>query len=188
MNLHLIRHTSLDITPDICYGQSDVDVSSNFLIESGALAEKLAYIQFDAVYASPLQRCTKLAKTLDLGEIKTDARLKELYFGDWEMQSWNSIPHEVIDSWSKDYANLPPPNGETFAQLHARAKSFIDDVGNHSRGKNIAVVTHGGVIRAVLAEALNMQLKDLYRMVIDYASVTYISFNEAVPRVHFVNR
>lgn len=188
MNLHLIRHTSLDIPSGICYGQSDVDVSSNFAIERDALAEKLAHIQFDAVYASPLQRCTKLAQALELGEIKMDARLKELHFGDWEMQAWDSIPREIFDGWAKDYANLPPPNGETFAQLHARARSFIEEVSSHSRGKNIAVVTHGGVIRAVLAEVLNMPLKGLFRIVIDHASVTQISFDETVPRIHFVNR
>ncbi|MDP3679008.1 MAG: histidine phosphatase family protein, partial [Methylotenera sp.] len=92
MNLHLIRHTSLSIPAGICYGQSDVDVSLDFDIECNVLAKKLALIQFDAVYASPLQRCTKLAHALNLGKTQTDERLKELHFGDWEMQAWDSIP------------------------------------------------------------------------------------------------
>lgn len=188
MNLHLIRHTSLDIPSGICYGQSDVDVSSDFEIELAALSVKLSQIRFDAVYASPLQRCTKLANALALGEIKTDSRLKELHFGDWEMQAWESIPREIFDIWANDYANLAPPNGESFSQLHARAVSFLEEVSSHSYGKNIAVITHGGVIRAVLAEVLNMPLKGLFRMVIDHGSMTQISFDEAVPRIHFVNR
>lgn len=188
MNLHLIRHTSLSIPAGVCYGQSDVDVSLNFDVERDTLAKKLAAIQFDAVYASPLQRCTKLAHALNLGQIQTDERLKELHFGDWEMQTWDSIPRDVFDIWANDYANLSPPNGENFSQLHARTKAFVADVSNHSHGKNIAVVTHGGVIRAMLAEVLNMPLKGLFRIVIDHASVTQISFNDAVPRIHFVNR
>ncbi|PKO45232.1 MAG: alpha-ribazole phosphatase [Betaproteobacteria bacterium HGW-Betaproteobacteria-22] len=188
MNLHLIRHTSLDIAAGICYGQSDVDVSSNFELERATLAAKLSDIRFDAVYASPLQRCIKLAQALNLAEIHIDERLKELHFGDWEMQAWNSIPRDVFDTWANDYANLTPPNGESFSQLHARAKSFTEEVSIHSRGKSIAVVTHGGVIRAILAEVLNMPLKGLFRIVIDHASVTQISFNEAMPRIHFVNR
>ncbi|MDD2933963.1 MAG: alpha-ribazole phosphatase [Methylotenera sp.] len=188
MNLHLIRHTSLSIPAGVCYGQSDVDVSLNFDIERDILAKKLAAISFDAVYASPLQRCTKLAHALNLGQIQTDERLKELHFGDWEMQTWDSIPRDVFDIWANDYANLSPPNGESFTQLHARTKAFVADVSKHSHGKNIAVVTHGGVIRAMLAEVLNMPLKGLFRIVIDHASVTQISFNEAVPRIHFVNR
>lgn len=188
MNLHLIRHTSLDIPSGICYGHSDVDVSSNFEAEVAGLAVKIAHIQFDAVYASPLQRCTKLAQALDLGEVHTDERLKELHFGDWEMQAWDSIPRDIFDIWANDYAKLSPPNGESFSQLHARSKMFVEEVGAHSGGKNIAVVTHGGVIRAVLAEVLNMPLKGLFRMVIDHASVTQISFDETIPRIHFVNR
>lgn len=188
MNLHLIRHTSLNIPASICYGQSDVDVSENFEAECATLASKLTAIKFDAVYASPLQRCTKLAQALNLGAVHIDERLKELHFGDWEMQAWESIPRNVFDTWANDYANLTPPNGESFSQLHARTKKFVEEVSGHSRGKEIAVVTHGGVIRAILAEVLNMPLKGLFRIVIDHASVTQISFGEAVPRIHFVNR
>lgn len=188
MNLHLIRHTSLNITPGICYGQSDVDVSANFEAECTALLNKLTATQFDAVYASPLQRCTKLAQALNLAELHIDERLKELHFGDWEMQAWDSIPRDVFDAWANDYENLTPPNGESFSQLHARAKNFIEEVSSHSHGKNIAVVTHGGIIRAMLAEVLNMPLKGLFRIAIDHASVTHISFSEAVPRIYFVNR
>ncbi|WP_047551845.1 alpha-ribazole phosphatase [Methylotenera sp. G11] len=188
MKLHLIRHTSLNIPSGICYGQSDVDVSESFHAECGLLKEKLARIRFDAVYASPLQRCVKLAEVLDLGEVQLDHRLKELHFGDWEMQAWDSIPRDVFDTWAKDYANLSPPNGESFSQLHMRSKSFIEDVSHHARGQEIAVITHGGVIRAMLADVLNMPLKGLFRMVIDHASVTRISFDDEVPRIHFVNR
>lgn len=188
MKLHLIRHTSLKIPSGICYGQSDVDVSDNFDAEQSLLREKLAHVKFDAVYASPLQRCTKLADALGLGDMQLDERLKELHFGDWEMQAWDSIPRDVFDVWASDYANLSPPNGESFSQLHQRSISFISEVSKHSHGKNIAVITHGGVIRAMLAEVLNMPLKGLFRMVIDHASVTQISFDDEVPRIHFVNR
>lgn len=188
MNLYLIRHTSLAVHPGVCYGQSDVDVSANFYIESESLRKKLANIEFDAVYASPLQRCSKLAESLNLAQITLDERLKELHFGDWEMQAWDAIPRDIFDAWAQDYANLTPPNGESFSALYARSLSFIQEVSSHSLGKHVAVVTHGGVIRAMLAHALNMPLKGLFRIVVDYASVTQISFNAEVPSVRFVNR
>ncbi|HQS44325.1 MAG: alpha-ribazole phosphatase, partial [Methylotenera sp. 24-45-7] len=77
---------------------------------------------------------------------------------------------------------------ESFSALYNRSLSFIHEVSTHSAGKNIAVVTHGGVIRAMLAHALNMPLKGLFRIVVDYASVTHISFSAEVPSVRFVNR
>ena len=195
MKLTLVRHTSLDIAPDICYGQSDVAVSSQFNIEQQALQNKLSKFKFDAIYASPLQRCHKLAKALcedaSLGfthhEIQLDSRLKELHFGDWEMSTWDAIPRDIFDVWSNDYANLAPPNGETFTQLQTRAKSFIADVSSHSLGKDILVVTHGGLIRALIAEVLQMPLKGLFRITINYASVTQLEFKGDIPKVHFVN-
>ncbi len=188
MKLHLIRHTSLNIPAGICYGQSDVDVSESFQTECDSLKAKLMHTRFDAVYASPLVRCSRLAHALGMGEVQLDHRLMELHFGDWEMQSWDSIPRDIFDVWASDYANLSPPNGETFSQLHLRVKSFVEDVSTRSHGAEVAVVTHGGVIRAILADVLNMPLKGLFRMVIDHASVTQISFNDEIPRIHFVNR
>ncbi|HQS44324.1 MAG: alpha-ribazole phosphatase, partial [Methylotenera sp. 24-45-7] len=113
MNLHLIRHTSLAVPSGVCYGQSDVDVSASFHVEAESLRKKLADIEFDAVYASPLQRCSKLAGALNLAQITLDDRLKELHFGDWELQAWDAIPRDVFDIWAQDYANLTPPNGES---------------------------------------------------------------------------
>ena len=188
VNLYLIRHTTLNIPSGVCYGQSDVDVSAGFEVERNVLAAKLAGIQFDAVYASPLQRCTKLANALNLGDMQLDARLKELNFGDWEMQPWDCIPPDVFDVWAYDYANMSPPNGESFTQLYHRVNGFFDEVGGHLNGKNVAIVTHGGVIRSVLAHALNMPLKGLFRMAIDHTSVTKITLSEPVPKIHFVNR
>lgn len=196
MKLTLVRHTSLNISSNICYGQSDIDVSIKFNEELRVLREKLLNKEFDAIYSSPLQRCHKLAlalstdETLNISErtIVLDERLKELHFGDWELSSWDDIPRDTFDTWAKDYANLAPPKGETFSQLHIRAKSFVDDVSNHSQDKNILVITHGGLIRALIAEVLQIPLKRLFRMTIDYASLTQLEFKGEVPKVNFMNR
>ena len=195
MKITLVRHTSLDVAPDICYGQSDVAVSANFDVERQQLQNKLAAFQFDAVYSSPLLRCHQLAialcadSRLKLGnrQIQLDARLKELHFGDWEMQPWQAIPREIFDAWANDYANLAPPNGETFAQLHYRSKHFVEDLATQAENQHILVVTHGGFIRALVAEVLQMPLKRLFRMSINHASMTQLEFNSELPKLHFMN-
>ena len=195
MKLTLVRHTSLDIAPSICYGQSDIGVSTTFENERIGLQKKLADFEFDAVYASPLKRCHQLAESLCADDslvhfrenIILDERLKELHFGDWEMSSWEAIPRDIFEVWANDYANLAPPNGETFSQLHARAKNFVEDVSSHSHGKNLLVVTHGGFIRALIAEVLHMPLKRLFRITIHHASVTQLEFKGDVPKINFMN-
>ena len=187
MKLTLIRHTSLQIEPGICYGQSDIDVAVSFADELARTQAKLTDIGFDAVYSSPLQRCVKLAEGLNIGNTLQDNRLKELHFGDWEMHAWDAIPRENFDDWAHDYANKAPPNGETFSQLQQRGISFLDEILSKHLNENIAVITHGGMIRALLAHVLNMQLKGLFRFNIDHGSVTQIDFSAAVPKINFVN-
>ena len=187
MKLTLIRHTSLQVATGICYGQSDIDVATSFASEAANAQTKLAKITFDAIYSSPLQRCVKLAQALNLGEPVVDNRLMELHFGDWELQAWDDIPRDTFDDWAHDYANLAPPNGETFSQLQQRGLSFLDEILSKHKNGHIAVVTHGGMIRALLAHVLNMELKGLFRFNIDYGSVTQLDFTQAVAKINFVN-
>lgn len=188
MKLTLVRHTSLQIAEGVCYGQSDIDVSVHFANELSTLQQKLLHEQIDAVYASPLQRCSKLAHALGFDSISHDERLKELHFGDWEMQPWTEIPRDVFDVWAQNYAELAPPNGETFAALQQRGVDFLNEAHGRHAGQHLLVVTHGGMIRALIAHVLNMPLKGLFRFHVDYASLTRLDFSGAVPKIEFVNR
>lgn len=188
MKLYLLRHTKLNIEKGICYGHSDVDVGPSFLDELEIIKTKLADIDFDRLYCSPLQRCYKLAESLGVGEVMTDDRLKELHFGDWEMKRWDDIPRVEFDEWANDYASLSPPNGETFAELHKRARHFVEELKPSHVDMNVLIVAHGGFIRALLAEVLNIPLKGLFRFEIDYGSVTQLNFENEIPRIGYINR
>ena len=62
MEVILIRHTSVDVPPGVCYGQTDVPLKPTFEAEAAVTAENLkAYLPFDHVYTSPLTRCVRLA-------------------------------------------------------------------------------------------------------------------------------
>lgn len=188
MRLTLVRHTSLQIPAGVCYGQTDVDVAATFMQEVAQTQAKLSDLSFDAVFSSPLQRCMKLAHQLVPHTVAHDERLKELHFGDWEMQAWDDIPRDVFDHWAQNYAELAPPNGETFSQLQQRGIAFVEDLLQRHPQGHVLVVTHGGMIRAMLAHVLNMQLKGLFRFNIDYGSVTQLDFCGTVPKIEYVNR
>jgi alpha-ribazole phosphatase len=188
LKLTLVRHTSLQIASGICYGQTDVDVANSFMQEAMQTKTKLATEVFDAVFTSPLQRCVKLADALGHSTMVEDERLKELDFGEWEMQAWDDVPRDVFDVWAQNYAELAPPNGETFEQLQQRGVDFLTAVMKNHPDQHVLVVTHGGMIRAMLAYVLNMQLKGLFRFNVDYGSITQLDFSGAVPKVNFVNR
>lgn len=188
MKLALVRHTSLQVAPGVCYGQADVDVAATFLDEALITKYKLRHWQFDAVFSSPMQRCAKLAHMLTEHPIVHDARLKELHFGDWEMQAWDDLPRDYFDQWAQNYVDMAPPNGETFSQLQQRGVAFLQEVQAIYPQGHMLVITHGGMIRAMLAHVLNMPLKGLFRIGVDYGSVTQLDLTGEIPRVDFINR
>lgn len=186
MKLTLVRHTSLAIAHGVCYGQTDVDVAESFAQEVKVTKQKLPN-DIDAAFSSPLQRCVKLAHALSLENIRYDDRLKELHFGDWEMQAWNDMPREYFDEWAQNYASMSPPSGETFRELQLRGIAFINEQLKYYRHQHILVVTHGGMIRALLAHVLSMELKGLFRFNVDYGSVTQLDFSSDIPKINYVN-
>ena len=80
------------------------------------------------------------------------------------------------------------PNGETFGELQVRGVNFINDILSEYHQGHVLVVTHGGMIRALLAHVLSMQLKALFRINIDYGSVTELDFSDDTPKINYVNR
>jgi len=148
MTITLVRHTSVDVPPEICYGQSDVDVSSTFEAEAKVVDAKLKNKQFDAEYSSPLIRCRKLAAYCGYPNPNTDDRLMEMNFGDWELKDWNEINDPQLQRWFDNWAEEVPTNGESFKDMIIRVESFLNELKtiNH---KHILIFTHAGVMRAI---------------------------------------
>lgn len=179
MELYLIRHTTPDISAGVCYGQSDIDVAASFATEAQVIRQKLAGIQPLSIYTSPACRCTKLANFLAKcwqrnGPIE-DIRIKELHFGEWEMQRWDDISLQALERWGASYIHEAPPGGESFNALHQRANDFLCDLQSTSIASAV-VVTHAGVIRALLSDVMQLPLHETFTLTLDYGGVTHLSF------------
>lgn len=176
MEIYLIRHTKPDIEKGICYGQADVQVSDSFVQETTSIVEHLPdYI--DVVYSSPLTRCQKLAEFIKRGkELKLDARLKEMNFGDWELKTWDKIDQTELNTWMVDFVNVKVPNGENFIELHERVSSFMDELIKQPH-KAVAVVAHAGTIRSAVSKVLDIPLKNAFKLPVDYASITKLNIS-----------
>lgn len=173
MIIYLIRHTRLNIDAGICYGQTDVDVAETFLADAELISNTIAGIQFDKIYSSPLKRCKKLAEHLFQQEIIFDDRLKEMDFGDWEMQKWDNINDSYAKKWMNDFVNTPCPNGESFINLYNRTKTFLKHLPKENLEK-IAIISHGGPIRSIIAFIENIPLANIFKIDIDYGSVNKV--------------
>lgn len=147
MEVYFIRHTSVAVAPGTCYGATDVELSSSFESEALAVREKLASLDFDKVFTSPLKRASMLAAYCGFPDAQRDSRLAEQNYGEWEMQSYASIKDPRLKEWFEDYINVPATGGESFADLMRRVESFLDYLKTTGCSR-VAVFAHGGVMIA----------------------------------------
>lgn len=123
----------------------------------GQMVEEVRTLHY---VSSPLSRAVEtmriLRTTLDLpaADFRTDDDLKELSFGRWEGSTWPDLRRrfpEDVEARDREPWHFAPPAGESYAELAARACGVVDRLAEDS-----VVVTHGGVIRALLQARTGM--------------------------------
>jgi alpha-ribazole phosphatase len=204
MEIYLIRHTTPLIEKGQIYGRTDVVLAESFSAEKDKIIEQLPP-DVDAIYSSPSSRCTRLSAAIASGlklnakstALKdtlsdhcqekmfipgnhpayfTDEALYELNFGNWEGKTWESIDRQASEAWMADFVHLSPPNGETMLQMEERILLFWDKLLSKPY-KTVCVVTHGGVIRIILARQRSVQLKDAFSIKVEMAEVIKLSLS-----------
>ena len=174
MNLTFIRHTSVAVEPGICYGQSDVELSSTFEAEAQQVRSKLQNNPFDAVYCSPLSRCRKLASFCGFHDPVIDERLMELNFGAWEMKAWAEIEDPGLQQWFDNWVDVTPTGGESFVSMIVRVKEFLDEQ-KKLPFQEVVIFTHAGVIRAAGILAGTFQAAEAFDYKVGYGDAFKIT-------------
>jgi alpha-ribazole phosphatase len=160
--IYLIRHTTPAVEKGTCYGQADLDVTESFLSEAALIKAHLPQT-IQAVYASPLQRCSKLAQHLfPSHNISFHDELKEIHCGEWELQKWDDIPQELVMPWMSDFVNVRIPGGESYLDLFARTTAFFQTI--VEKKETAAIVSHGGVLRSILSHLTKTALLDSFNV------------------------
>lgn len=173
MEIYLIRHTSVDVPPGTCYGQTDVPLRDTFEEEAEQTRSGLAGLQFDAVFTSPLSRAFRLAAYCGFPDAVRDDRLKEMNMGEWEMQRFDDITDLQLQRWYDNYLHERTLGGEGFMDLYARVCHFLHDV--QMRGyRRIAVFAHGGVLIAARAMAGQIAVEQGFDNLTPYGGIERI--------------
>ena len=160
--IYLIRHTTPLVGKGTCYGQADLDVTESFLEEAALIKEHLP-ATIKAVYASPLQRCSKLAQHLfPSHNISFHDDLKEIHCGEWELLKWDDIPQELVKPWMNDFVNVRIPGGESYLDLFARTTNIFQTIAE--KNETAAIVSHGGVMRSILSYLTNTALLESFNV------------------------
>lgn len=178
MRLCLVRHFAPDVASGVCYGQTDLGLMESEqarAIGVHALRERLAELLPDnsPVFSSPLLRCSSLAQALSR-DFVADARLRELNFGDWEMQSWDAIGPIALDAWASDLARFRPPGGETGYEVQTRALDWLREVS--VRHDHALAITHGGVMRVLQAHHQALPGSNWLKLRYEYGELLCLDF------------
>lgn len=175
MNIYLVRHTAVDVPRGICYGQSDVPLRETFAQEAEAVIGRLDAVLpdksiLDAVYTSPLSRCTRLAEFCGYGDALRDPRIMEINLGEWEGQDYNSISDPRLQEWYKDYLHVRATGGESFEDQFNRVAEFLRELKSSGK-RNVLCFCHGGVLicAKIMSGAISPQ--EAFSSLDDYGSV-----------------
>jgi broad specificity phosphatase PhoE len=177
----LIRHGESTGNRDrLLQGQEDLPLTELGHEQARKLAGRLGRISFDALYSSDLARALQtavhLGEALHLGT-ELDARLREIDVGSWAGLSTEQISERFPEEWrmwQERDPELARGGGESYLRAQLRVVEALEELARRHPGKRIAVVCHGGVMRAYLAHLLGLDLRLIWHLTISNTGICRI--------------
>lgn len=174
-------------------GQRDASLTAVGRRQLPALIGKLEGSAVDAIYCSDLSRArataAALARRWDVAPlIRPD--LREMHFGAWEGLSWAEVIERyprIARRWLTECPQPRIPGGEPFTDFKKRVAHELRGIVVENRGRRVVVVTHAGVIRAVLGKALGITDRNLFRLAQSPCAVNVIDYFRDGVIVRLVN-
>jgi broad specificity phosphatase PhoE len=180
----LIRHAESEGAGRYLGRRSDPPLNAKGRAQAEALAKRLMGEPLAAIYSSPLRRALDTAEAIAAFhslEVNLVADLAELDFGAWDGLSYSEIQSrdpERLARWLADPVTIHPPSGETLAHMSQRVVAATQAiVAAHLEGA-VAIVSHGGPIRALVCHALGLPLEAHRRIRQDLAAITRLDWYE----------
>ena len=170
----------------------NIALSEKGRTQAQELATRLGELKVKELRVSPLQRCIE---TIDPW-VSTKSRIRriedhgitEVDYGKWSGRTLRSLSREKL--WKivqENPSRVFFPDGEGMANMQARAIESMHLALSSTGTGAVVMVSHGDVIKAVVAANLGMRLDDFQRIIIDPASVTVFDFSSKTPRLLLLN-
>jgi broad specificity phosphatase PhoE len=181
--LYLLRHGAIDWPEPECFiGQTDARLSSEGRLQANAWRNEFQDAELTAVWSSDLTRATETAGIIFAGRaagVRTCRELREIKLGEWDGLPRRRVRESHNDLWrarGEDLAGFRPPGGESFWDLQQRAVPQIARIAEGTQG-SACIVTHAGVIRVLICHVLEIPLPNLFRIRLDYGSLSIVSYS-----------
>ncbi|MCU1771708.1 alpha-ribazole phosphatase family protein [Pseudomonas sp. 13B_3.2_Bac1] len=178
LRLDLLRHGETELGGGLRGSLDDA------LTEKGWAQMRAAVVAggpWDRLVSSPLQRCARFAA--ELGEqlnlpVHLDKDLQELHFGAWEGQSAAALMETDAEAlglfWADPYS-FTPPQGEPVSDFAARVLGAVARLYQAYAGERVLLISHGGVMRLLLAQARGLPREQLLNVEVAHAALFALS-------------
>lgn len=196
----LVRHgrTSANASGTLAGRTPGVRLDETGTAQAERAGARLAAVPLAAIVTSPLERCRQTARAIARAHpapprVGSDRGLTECDYGEWQGRPLKELAREKL--WKVVQAQPSAavfPGGESMAAMQARV---VDAVRRHDAAVEAehgphavwVAVSHGDLIKAVLADALGMHLDLFQRIQVDPASVSVVRYTESRPYVLATN-
>lgn len=166
--------------------------------QAARLGERLAAVPLAALVTSPLERCRQTAKAIAAAHpaaprTETARALTECDYGEWQGRALKDLARKKLWATVQSQPSAATfPGGESMAAMQARAVAAVRrrDAAveeEHGPGAVWVAVTHGDLVKAVLADALGLHLDLFQRITADPASVSVVRYTATRPFVLATN-
>lgn len=161
LTILLLRHGQTDWNHTGRWqGHADVPLNETGHRQAEALCQRLRSWPIDTIYTSDLQRCVQtavpLATELGIEPIKKTL-WRERDVGDFSGLTGEQAREQFPDVWAKTTRGMiDPPNGEAFVDVLSRAWHAYESVLAAHKVGMVAVVTHGGLLHALLGQVMGI--------------------------------
>ena len=185
LRLFLIRHGETAENVKMRYlGVRDEPLNENGMGQAHQLAKALSEIPLRLIVTSPLRRAADTALKIQEAsgiELRKDERLREGSFGAWEGLSRDEVLQlshrdaEMLAQWETN-ASCAPPGGESIESVQKRTSSLVAELIQEYPGTSIALVSHVGPIKAMLATVLGIPLQASRRLFLDPGTISVVEW------------
>jgi probable phosphoglycerate mutase len=143
------------------------------------------------IFSSPVTRARQtadiLAQLLHL-DVEEVADLREVEYGEWEGKSFHDIrQHPIAQQVFHDPIQAVFPQGESLVAVQQRGVQVIEGLRRQQPQGVMALVSHGDVVRTVLAHYLGMPFNDYRHLQVDLGALSVLELFDDWVRVKAVN-
>ncbi len=147
MKLYVIRHGETQMGKNGIIATEDEPLNEFGIKQAKEIGDSLKTLDIDLVYCSPIERAKQTLELFNLDKdipVIIEERIKERNMGNYEKVYFKELDWNAFWNYNSD---IKYPDLESMKDVYNRVKNFIDEI--KKQNKNILLVTHGGISRAI---------------------------------------